>query len=121
MNRPNENPPDGIIERVRLWWSRCSARNASTGYCRQILSAHIDGITPSLPKKDRSGVQGAIGLTFRWYEHDGTGRNVVLACRNKSNDRHIGGDINFHYLYRSPSLFDRQRPGIGHRRICHHA
>ena len=51
MNRPNENPPDRIIERVRLWMSRYSAGSAATGYCRQILNAHIGGITPSLPKR----------------------------------------------------------------------
>jgi hypothetical protein len=65
-----------------------------------------------LAEQNRAAVQGAIRLTFGRHEHHGTGRNVVLACRNKSNDRHIGGDINFSFrrLYLSPSLFDRQRP-----------
>ena len=48
-----------------------------------------------LAEQNRTVVQGAIRLTFGRHEHDGTGRNVVLACRNKSNDRHIGGDMNF--------------------------
>ena len=48
-----------------------------------------------LAEQYRTVVQGAIRLTFGRHEHDGTGRNVVLACRNKSNDRHIGGDMNF--------------------------
>jgi hypothetical protein len=49
----------------------------------------------NLPRaeKHRTAVQGAIRLTFGRHEDDGTGRNVVLACWNKSHDRHIGGDI----------------------------
>src|SRR5260370_17301916 len=75
-----------------------------------------------LAEKNRTAVQGAIRLTFGRHEHDGTGRNVVLACWNKSNDRHIGGAINFLFsaFIGHPHCFTANGLyRITHPRICH--
>jgi hypothetical protein len=77
-----------------------------------------------LAEKNSTAVQGAIRLAFGWHEHDGTGRNIVLARRNNRNDRHIGGDVNFFlaaFIGHRHCLTINTLNGISDRRICHHA
>src|SRR5258708_17115647 len=67
-----------------------------------------------LAEKNRTAVQGAVRLTFGRHEHDGTGRNIVLACWNKSNYRHIGGGIYFFFA----TLISHGHPFPHDRRIA---
>jgi hypothetical protein len=125
------NPPDGDHRAGSL-------KSKTRGACPERRDGMLPDLTcaysefhhshrwdhPVLAEKNRTAVQGAILLTFAGDEHDSTGRNIVLACWNKSNHRHIGGDINFlfaAFIGHCHSLTVHALNGISDRRICHHA